>query len=180
MADVLVCHERLVHGDVHQPQNIASGSDRPLEGFTFGLGPVTFRIGKHEKLLNYEDNRLTIWHNAVGVAGVAMGKGHIGWDWGSLSPVYKGGFASLLDKMGYSGYGAHAIFVSDDASILEESCAWRTSSSAMKGWCTGTYTNHKIFLESLASKWPEYYPYQELWHWAYYHQGMLHGQSVVY
>lgn len=91
--------------------NLAAGKERPFDNFTFGLGPVNFRIGTGEKLINYKDNAYTIWSNAIGFASVVspIGKdNNISWDWRSLSPNYYGGgvihsFYSWTKNIGATG-----------------------------------------------------------------------------
>lgn len=84
--------------------------ENPFSKVTLGIGPVSFTLGKGQKLLQWQNNLGSIAMNSFGLANLAFG-GKMSFDWKNLSLNYTGGVVDrwINPKHWASGFGAHAV-----------------------------------------------------------------------
>lgn len=98
--------------------NIARGGGA-FSSVMVGLGPINFRFGKGQKLLNFWDNLEGITTNSLGIANTISG-GSIEFDEKSLSFNYKDGFMKkfINNVLGADAFVPHSNMFNASNSLI--------------------------------------------------------------
>ena len=118
--------------------------DRGLfSGVRVGIGPVTLRLGEHEKLLNFWDNAASIVAHSIGFTNYLTSRtGEIEFDEQSFSLNFKGGWIhSVLDELGIQAIGPYAIFDATAEQLVHEGHHVRQSRFFEKLFIPGYFLN---------------------------------------